>query len=191
MNQNFEFLKKFGNISEESFQKLEKLTTFRKVPANTILCKSGTIPKNIYMLVSGVINAFVTSESGKYFNKRLYTPISFAGALTSMLKKEPSEVTYTSLTECKFYELNFEEFKTLCREEFEVGILYVKVLEHAFSAYEERNLDLMRLDATQRYLKLRNEIFNIDDLIPQYQIASYLNITPVQLSRIRKKLGFI
>lgn len=191
MNQNFEFLKKFGNISEQSFKKLQKLTTLRKVPANTVLCKSGTIPKNIYMLVSGVINAFVTSESGKYFNKRLYTPISFAGALTSMLKNEPSEVTYTSLTECKFFELNFEEFKMLCREEFEVGRLYVKVLEHAFIAYEERNLDLMRLDATQRYLKLRDEVSNIDDLIPQYQIASYLNITSVQLSRIRKKLNFI
>ena len=191
MNQNFEFLKKFGNISEQSFQKLEKLTTFRKVGANTVLCESGTIPKNIYMLVSGVINAYVTSESGKYFNKRLYTPISFAGPLTSMLKNEPSEVTYTSLTECKFFELNFEEFKRLCREEFEIGRLYVKVLEHAFIAYEERNLDLMRLDATQRYLKLRDEVSNIDDLIPQYQIASYLNITPVQLSRIRKKIGFI
>jgi CRP-like cAMP-binding protein len=191
MNQNFEFLKKFGNISEQSFKKLQKLTTLRKVPANTVLCKSGTIPKYIYMLVSGVINAFVTSESGKYFNKRLYTPISFAGALTSMLKNEPSEVTYTSLTECKFFELNFEEFKRLCREEFEIGRLYVKVLEHAFIAYEERNLDLMRLDATQRYLKLRDEVSNIDDLIPQYQIASYLNITPVQLSRIRKKIGFI
>jgi len=36
----------------------------------------------------------------------------------------------------------------------------------------------LTLDATQRYLKLRTQIPNIDDLIPQYQIASYLSITP-------------
>jgi hypothetical protein len=87
--------------------------------------------------------------------------------------------------------MNFHDFKDLCREEFEIGRLYVKVLEHAFIAYEDRNLDLMRLNATESYLKLRKQIPNIDNLIPQYQIASYLNITPVQLSRIRKKLNFI
>ena len=67
----------------------------------------------------------------------------------------------------------------------------MKLLEHIFITYENRSLDLMRLDATERYLKLREQIPNIDNLIPQYQIASYLNITPVQLSRIRKKLNFI
>ena len=44
------------------------------------------------------------------------------------------------------------------------------------------------MDATQRYLKLCKKIPDIESLIPQYQIASYLGITPVQLSRIRKKM---
>jgi len=48
----------------------------------------------------------------------------------------------------------------------------------------------MSLNATQRYLNLRQCIPNIDDLIPQFQIASFLNITPVQLSRVRKKLNY-
>jgi CRP-like cAMP-binding protein len=189
MNANLEYLKKVGGISEDSFKELTEIAEYRKVPANTILCEPGAIPTHVYMLVSGVINAFVTSESGKYFNKRLFTPISFAGGLTAILKNKPSEVTYMTLTECKFYELNFEDFKALCRRNFEIGRLYVRVLELAFIAYEERSLDLMRLDATNRYLKLRKQIPNIDNLIPQYQIASYLNITPVQLSRIRKKLN--
>ncbi|MGB6268061.1 MAG: hypothetical protein WBF67_03545 [Olleya sp.] len=41
------------------------------------------------------------------------------------------------------------------------------------------------MNAKGRYLKLREKIPNIDNLIPQYQIAAYLSITPVQLSRIR------
>ena len=191
MNQNLEFLKKIGNISEASFKKLQGLTTYRKFPAKKVLADSTIVPTKLYMLVSGVITAFVNSESEKQFNKRLFTPISFAGALTAILKNEPSEVTYMTLTECKVYEIDFEEFKKLCRQEFEVGRLYVKLLEHVFITYEARSLDLMRLDATERYIKLRVQIPNIDNLIPQYQIASYLNITPVQLSRIRKKLNFI
>jgi len=64
-------------------------------------------------------------------------------------------------------------------------------LEQVFISYEERNLDLMTLNATESYIKLRKQIPDIDSLIPQYQIASYLSISPVQLSRIRKKLNFI
>jgi hypothetical protein len=54
--------------------------------------------------------------------------------------------------------------------------------------YEKRQLELISMDAKQRYLTLINEIPEIETLIPQYQIASYLSVTPVQLSRIRKKI---
>ena len=51
---------------------------------------------------------------------------------------------------------------------------------------EEKILDLSMLNATQRYEKLKEKHPGIDNLINQYHIASYLNITPVQLSRVRK-----
>ncbi len=52
----------------------------------------------------------------------------------------------------------------------------------------KRISELSSLNATERYVKLKKEIPDIDNLIQQYHIASYLNITPVQLSRIRKEL---
>lgn len=66
--------------------------------------------------------------------------------------------------------------------------LYTKVIEQDFLFQEQRVLDLSLLNATERYLKLQKEISNIENILPQYHIASYLNITPVQLSRIRKDL---
>ena len=190
MNKNYLFLRNISDISEVSFHKILKITTFRRVPANTLLVKHGTIRRKLYMLVTGVISAYVTSDSGKQFNKRLFTPISFAGALTSMIKNQANEVNYLTLTDCKIYEIDFDKFKKLCEKDFEISKLYTKLLENVFVTYEERSLDLMRLNATDKYLKLRQEIADIDNLIPQYQIASYINITPVQLSRIRKKLNF-
>jgi len=77
----------------------------------------------------------------------------------------------------------------LCKADVDVANLYAKILERIFIQYENRNLELISMDATERYLKLREQIPNIDDLIPQFQIASYLSITPVQLSRIRKKMN--
>jgi len=47
--------------------------------------------------------------------------------------------------------------------------------------------DLSILNATERFKKLKKEKPTIENLIKQYHIASYLNITPTQLSRIKKE----
>ena len=53
---------------------------------------------------------------------------------------------------------------------------------------DNRNRELSSLDAKQLYLKLQKEKPQILKSIPLNYIASYLNITPVQLSRIRREL---
>ncbi len=62
------------------------------------------------------------------------------------------------------------------------------MLEYLFLNMEDRIYDLTLLNATEKYLKLKDEIPEIENLIAQYHIASYLNITAVQLSRIRKEI---
>ena len=188
MNPYFKFFNEIGNVDDETFKKLSTLTEYKKVTSGTQLAKVGMIPSKVYLLISGVLRAFVTLESGKQHNKRLYSSPSFAGALTSILKVEPSIIVLEALTDCEVYEIDYPGIIEMCKEDIKISHFYSKVLEFTFIAYEDRNLDLMTLSGTERYLKLRQQISNIDNLIPQYQIASYLNITPVQLSRIRKSL---
>ena len=57
-----------------------------------------------------------------------------------------------------------------------------------YASLENRTIELATLTAKDRYIKLKNRIPNIDNLIPQYHIASHLGITPIQLSRIRRDL---
>lgn len=184
----YDFLKKFGDIPDASVEKLKSIATYRKYPAKYLVSSCGFIPEHVYFIVEGVLRAYIRQESGKEYNKRIYTPVSFAGPLTSILENRPSHICFETLTECKLYEIHFETFKELCRADFNIGKLYVKALEYVFIKYEERNLDLMILDAKARYLKLIKQIPNIESLIPQYQIAAYLGISAVQLSRIRRRL---
>jgi CRP-like cAMP-binding protein len=189
MNPNFTFLNSFSNTSKETFKNLEKLSTFRRIKAKTIISRSGEIPTKYYFLVSGLTRAFIVSETGKEHNKNIFSPISFVASFTALINNKPSELTYETLTDCKVYEFDYNEIMSLCKKDLSVCLLYAKILEQVFIGYEKRNLELLTLDATQRYLNLRKSIPNIDGLIPQFQIASFLNITPVQLSRIRKNMN--
>ncbi|WP_412985306.1 Crp/Fnr family transcriptional regulator [Pontimicrobium sp. IMCC45349] len=189
MNRNFKFLNSFVNISEADFLKLQKISSFRRLKKKETIAIQGEFPvREIFLLVSGVMRAYVNAESGKQFNKKIFVPTSFVGPLTSLVKNSISGLTYEALTDCKVYSINYDDFVALCKRDIIISNLYSKILEFVFIQYEKRSIELMAMDATERYLKLKERIPNIDDLIPQFQIASYLSITPVQLSRIRKKL---
>lgn len=189
MNSTLSYLNSFINVSDESFEKLQKISSFKLVEANTPVAKAGEVANKIYLLVSGLMRVYLSSESGKEYNKNFFMPLSFVGSFTAIIKKEPSKLTYEALTDCKLYEIDFNEIATLCRHDIEISNLYNKILEKIFMSYEERQLELISMDAKQRYLRLRKRLPNIDSMIPQYQIASYLSITPVQLSRIRRALN--
>ncbi len=63
-----------------------------------------------------------------------------------------------------------------------------KIAEYYFLEKERKELEMALQDATQRYFNFREQFPTLEQLIPQYHIASYLGISATQLSRIRRKL---
>lgn len=188
MFDNDEFSDPFGNIPEETFLKVKGISEFKKIDANVQLDEFGKVPSKLYLLISGIMRCYVTSESGREFNKRFFFPMDFAGSLTALIKNAPSEIVYETISECHLYEIDYSKLKQICATDIIVNNLYTSILEKVFMKYEKRQLELISLNASQRYLRLKEDVPRIDKLVPQYHIASYLSITPVQLSRIRKKI---
>ncbi len=188
MFDNDEFSNSFGNIPEETFLKVKGISEYKKIGANTQLDKLGKVPSKLYLMLTGVMRCYIISESGKEFNKRFFFPMNFAGSLTALIKNAPSEIVYETITDCTLYEVDYKKLKEMCATDVLISSLYTSILEQVFITYEKRQLELISMNATQRYLRLKRDIPDIDKLVPQYHIASYLSITPVQLSRIRKRM---
>ena len=183
-----DFLKSFNGVSEEILEELRKISNFKKIKSGKQIVKLNKVPSKVYMLLSGVVRCYLITESGKEFNKNFYLPIGFVGPLTALIKKKPSLFVFEALSDCEVYEINYNKLIDLCKINQSVNMLYSKVLEAVYVIYERRLIELLSLDAKGRYMALRKRIPEVDELIPQYHIASYLGITPVQLSRIRKKM---
>jgi CRP-like cAMP-binding protein len=187
-NPSVTFLNSFSGISEEILEELRNVSKFKKIKSGKQLVKLNEVPSKVYMLLSGVVRCYLITESGKEFNKNFYLPIGFVGPLTALIKKKPSLFVFEALSDCEVYEIDYNKLIDLCKINKSVNMLYSKVLEAVYVIYEKRLIELISLDAKGRYLALRKQIPEVDELIPQYHIASYLGITPVQLSRIRKKM---
>ncbi|WP_370479709.1 Crp/Fnr family transcriptional regulator [Tamlana flava] len=187
MNSNFNFLNSIGEVSEELFKELQSISVFRRIPSGTQIVKLHEVPTKVYLIVSGVVRCYLCTESGKEFNKSFYIATAFMGSLTALVKRTPSAFVFESITDIEAFEIDYYKLMELHKRSNALKTLYSRVLEKVYMQYEKRLVDLISLDATGRYLELRKQNPNIDDLISQYHIASYLGITPVQLSRIRKK----
>ncbi|MGA1227489.1 MAG: Crp/Fnr family transcriptional regulator [Tamlana sp.] len=182
------FLNSFNNVSDETIENILKIADLKTVKAGTQIVKIGELPFKVYMLISGIIRCFLITESGKEFNKSFYLPFSFIAPMTALIEKKPSLLIFETLNDCELYEVDFYKLMDLCKKNESLNLLYARILESVYARYEKRLVDLISLDAKDRYLELKKQIPNVDEFIPQYHIASYLGITPVQLSRIRKKI---
>ena len=183
-----DFIESFGNIPKTSLQLLLNLSKKVSSEKGEIINKVGVVSNKFFIIKTGVVRSYHQDENGKQYTRTIFTANRTTGCLSSLISGQTCKLTYECLTDCEFYQFNFKEFKKLVKKDIQISIFYSKILESIFLVMESRIFDLSLLNATERYLKLKNQISNIEDIIPQYYIASYLNISPVQLSRIRKEI---
>tara|TARA_R110001632_G_scaffold63318_3_gene151499 strand:- start:39947 stop:40519 length:573 start_codon:yes stop_codon:yes gene_type:complete len=181
-------LNEFYPLSKESLEQLNSIFVEKKYKKKDKLASFGEVPTNFFVLKSGIVRSYITDEKGKEFIRALYVPLRAVGAFSSLITKKSTETVYDCLTDCTLLVGDFKKYKQFAKTNIELANLYNVILERLFIRMEKRIFELSLLDAKQRYLKLLRYMPEIETLIPQYHIASYLNVTPVQLSRIRKEL---
>ena len=182
------FLHQYINLSSNIVSIFEKLVVFTELEPNDYLTKAGEFPNDFFIIKSGIVRSYLLNENGIEATRAFFTPGEITGASSAVMRKIPSEVNYQALTKVTGYKGNFHKFLELTLQHHQLSLFYIKTLERAYLTAENIILNVSALSATERYLDLKKRIPNIDDLITQRHIASYLNISPVQLSRIRKKL---
>lgn len=184
----YQFSNKLTPISREAFELVSPHLKHIKCKANTILCNVGDESKYVFFIVSGIVRTSTETEKGKVFTRELYTDNQFCGPMSDMIKNKPSSYLYETLTDCELIRSEHKEVQKLYSQYPELMKFEIKMLEHAYIKLEKTVISLGTKDAKERYLNLLERLKGIEDLIPQYQIAYYLGVTPIQLSRIRKGL---
>ncbi|APZ46606.1 hypothetical protein BW723_10010 [Polaribacter reichenbachii] len=183
-----EFTNQFKDIPEKSFDSFLQLASKVEFKKNEFLIKFNEVAINFYIIKTGIVRSYIVDEKGKEYTRSFFTLGKPTGSLNSLLSKEPSKLAYECLTDCTLYKINYNNFMTLTKTDIGLANLYSRLLEYVFFLMESEIYNLAILDASERYLKLKREIPDIENIIAQYHIAAYLNISAVQLSRIRKKM---
>ena len=168
----------------------ELLLLFKKetVTKGTQILKTDTEEKQLRFLNSGVIREyFATSE--KETNINFYTKPQFITDLSSFNNDLQTKKNQETLTEVTLLVIDKNPFKELLKK-YECGKSFIDLSFQKLLKHKEL-LEYNRITKTAD--ELYKELFIYKptwlEKIPQYHIASYLNISPETLSRIRKRIS--
>lgn len=187
MEDNILFVSKRYNLPVDIILELEKDLKTKQVKKKDVIIKKGEFQNNFFYLKSGIVRAFSVDNNGKEFTRSLFTSRTVIVPIRAMVTQTKTNLTFDCLTDCEVFVGDFDNFIASTKTDIRIANVYNRILEYNFIDMESRVFELT-LSAQEKYEQLRERVPNIDNLIPQYQIANYLNITNVQLSRIRKKM---
>jgi CRP-like cAMP-binding protein len=128
------------------------------------------------------------SEEGKEFTQSFAGSPGIAGSTRAMTRQTKSLFSIEALDDVLCLEFDWQYFFNSMKEQPGFLLAYNALLETLFIKKEEREYAFVQQTAEQRYLIFLQENSALKDKIPLKMIASHIGITPIALSRIRKKL---
>ena len=144
--------------------------------------------------------AFVTEGCFKYITYGLsderahITWFSFEGEYVgdypAFLYGRPAQTTIEAMMPSRVLRVTGEQLRQFFSQSIETMELRALIGEHLLSQYEARYQDLHRTTARERYDLLMQRCPGIVDLLDLQDIASFLNVHPNTISKIRRDITF-
>ena len=166
-----------------------------KIAKGELLLNAGEVCRDIYFMVEGRAISYFTDYDGKtttwFFHHNFpNAPVKnlFAVDYRSFLSGVPSGMSIQALSEIDALKFSKEAVELLVESSQTFAVWMRKLHEKSLIVAYDRIATLLTLSATERYQKFLQDEPYLLDMFSNYHIATYLNITPQSLSRIRRSL---
>jgi CRP-like cAMP-binding protein len=172
-------------LDEDLLHNVFKYKLFKKTE---FLCMAGDIPDYLYFIYSGLIRFFYIDYEGNEHIKDFFFEDQFASSYASFLYRLPSPYYIEALEDTHILQINYKNYISNIENNKYWAEIARKTAEYLYFRKEKKESSLLLEMATERYLRFLQEFPVLQGRLKQKDIASYLNITPESLSRIKKEL---
>lgn len=152
-----------------------------------ILLHQGEIPEGICFLVSGVLRGYFLDKDGDditdCFGYRLGT-----AAMPYADIAQASPITIEAMEPSDIFIIPLKTIQTLMESNFETVRTYNRLLLAGAAEHWEIKTAMYQYSALQRYIWFTKKYEGLIDLVPHKYVASFLGMSPVTLSRLRRSL---
>ncbi|MRX40245.1 cyclic nucleotide-binding domain-containing protein [Flavobacterium sp. LC2016-23] len=181
----YKLINQYIEVSPIEWEQCCLMFTQDRIKKKDILLTKGDVCCNIYFVVKGLLRIYFVDENDEEKTFHFSLESTFATDYESFLKRIPSDFYIQALENTTVIVISFEMLKMLyenLRHGEKLGRL---ITEDYFFVMNDKIKALYTQTPLQRYNNMNAAFPKILRRVPQHYIASYLNITPVHLSRLK------
>ncbi|MFK7903556.1 MAG: Crp/Fnr family transcriptional regulator [Chitinophagales bacterium] len=176
-------------ISEEEWNLMRGYVKERSFKKGEYLCRHGQVEEYLSIIYKGTCRGFYSSKDGEEISVAFMFANDYVSAYYSFLTQRPSLMAIQALTPVSVLSIHKTNLDEMCYQYKSAERIGRLNAERIYRRKEEREISLLTMSATERYVELLNRNPKLLRQIPLKHIASYLGIKPESLSRIRKQLA--
>ena len=186
MQQIRQVIKAMINISEEELDHFLSACFIKKFKRKEILSRPGVVPNEIFFINEGILRVIIEDRNATEHSIHFALENQFIADYSSFMLQKPSLYSLQALEET--------EVVVMPRSAIDWGYKHMKegdklgrlIAEFYFIYQDNRIKNLYARTPKERYDTITDVFPDIHNRVPQHMIASYLGITPVHLSRLKK-----
>ncbi|GAO43978.1 Crp/Fnr family transcriptional regulator [Flavihumibacter petaseus] len=181
-------LNKHVQLTEAEMAIIESTFTFRKFRRKQYILQEGDIARYETFIVKGVTRTYEINAAGQEHVVQFGAEDWWVGDLYSFLSDTPSNYNIDCLEDTEVYQITKTNLELLYEAVPKLERHFRIMIQNAYIALTQRVSDTLAKSATERYQAFVLRYPEIDQRVPDHQIASYLGITPQSLSRLRSRI---
>lgn len=175
-------------LSRHARQAIEDLCQEAIIPAGKLFITLGQWDTHEYILSDGVVRSYLLSAEGTENTISFFQGSTILSPQVIRIKDGKSLLNYEALTDCVVFKMDARKFETLIEKNLEVRAFANAVLQQELMQKVQKEIRLASWSAKARLEQFRKDFDGLENLVPHPMIASYLGITNVSLSRLRKTM---
>jgi CRP-like cAMP-binding protein len=179
---------KVSPVSEGSLDLMSDLILVEVYEKGDVFIDRGKKNNKEYFVYEGVCRSFLLSPEGEEVTISYFREGGVLSPNKTRTANQISHLNFQALTKLTVASLNADNFEQLMIKHIDIREFGNMVLQIELLSKVEKEIGLASLNAKERLVLFREKYHFLENLISHVDIASYLGITNISLSRLRKEL---
>ena len=176
-------------ISARAFEEIENLLEIASYSKGVTFISKNKREKKEYFVLKGICKSYLINPAGEEITISFFLENTILSPHSTRTSNKISTHYFKSLTDVELASIDAGRFEQLMIENTEIRSFGNAVLQNELKSKVEKEIALASLSAKERLIEFRRKYRGLENLIPHTDIASYLGITNISLSRLRKELS--
>jgi CRP/FNR family transcriptional regulator, anaerobic regulatory protein len=178
----YTLLSSLTDLSAELKDQLKRYVTHERYHHHQVFQVNGQVPHRIWFLEEGLVREYYYDRSGKEHTLHFYSNSEMIFSWFGWYK-EPADFYLEALESCKLSSISYDTVQRL-QDEFKEMRLILETFAHHRYQQEAFYMRMLTLSADDRYRQYRNVNPTIFRRVSIKLIATYLNMTRENLSKL-------